>query len=46
MIPSTLLEKWIELDEEGNEVVDEYVGDTLTFSGTPFEVIAYEAYSG
>ena len=42
----TLLEKWIELDEEGNEVVNEYVGDTLTFSGTPFEVIAYEAYAG
>jgi hypothetical protein len=42
----TLLEKWIEADEDGNEVVNEYPGDTLTFNGTPFQVIAYEAYAG
>jgi hypothetical protein len=42
----TIFEKWIELDEDGNEVVNEYLGDTLTFQGKPLEVIAYEGYPG
>ncbi len=42
----TILEQWIEADEDGNEVTNEYPGETLTFQGTPFEVIAYEGYPG
>lgn len=42
----TILEQWIELDEDGNEVINEYPGDTLTFGEKPFEVIAYEGYPG
>ncbi len=42
----TILEQWIELDEEGNEVVNDYLGETLTFQGKPFEVIPYEGYPG
>ncbi len=42
----TILEQWIEADEDGNEVVNEYPGETLTFRGKPFEVIAYEGYAG
>ena len=42
----TILEQWIELDEDGNEVINEYLGDTLTFGDKPFEVIPYEGYPG
>lgn len=42
----TILEQWIETDEDGNEVINEYLGETLTFQGIPFEVIAYEGYPG
>ncbi len=42
----TILEQWIEADEDGNEVINEYLGETLTFQGAPFEVIAYEGYPG
>jgi hypothetical protein len=42
----TLFEQWVESDEDGNEVINEYLGDTLTFGGQPFTVTAYEAYPG
>jgi hypothetical protein len=42
----TLLEQWYELDDDGEWVVNEYLGDTLTFSGKPFTVTAYESYPG
>ena len=42
----TILEQWIESDEDGYEVINEYPGDTLTFGDKPFEVIAYEGYPG
>ena len=42
----TILEQWIEADEEGNEVINDYLGDTLTFQDKPFEVIPYEGYAG
>lgn len=42
----TILDQWIEADEDGNEVINEYLGETLTFQGAPFEVIAYEGYAG
>jgi hypothetical protein len=42
----TIYEQWIESDEEGNEVINEYLGDTLTFGGQPFTVTAYDALPG
>jgi hypothetical protein len=42
----TLLEEWIESDEDGNMVNNTYPGETLTFSGQPFTVTAYDAYAG
>jgi hypothetical protein len=42
----TLYEEWIEEDEDGNMVTNFYPGETLTFSGQPFTVTAYEAYPG
>jgi hypothetical protein len=42
----TIYEKWIESDEDGNEVINEYEGETLTFGGQPFTVTAYDAYPG
>ena len=42
----TILEQWYELDEEGEWVVNDYLGDTLTFSGEPFTVTAYDSYAG
>lgn len=42
----TIYEKWIENDEDGNEVVNEYEGETLTFGAQPFTVTAYDAYPG
>ena len=42
----TLSEEWIEADEDGNVVTNVYEGDTLTFSGQPFTVAAYDAYAG
>ena len=42
----TISEQWIEMDEDGNEVINEYPGDTLTFGDKPFEVIPYEGYPG
>ncbi|MBK8047283.1 MAG: hypothetical protein IPK16_09270 [Anaerolineales bacterium] len=35
----TVYEEWIEADEDGNAVTNEYEGDTLTFGSKPFEVI-------
>lgn len=42
----TILEQWYELDEEGEWMINEYEGDTLTFSGKPFTVTAYDSYPG
>jgi hypothetical protein len=42
----TIYEEWIESDEEGYEVVNQYLGDTLTFGAQPFTVAAYDAYPG
>jgi hypothetical protein len=42
----TILEQWYELDEEGEWITTEYLGDTLTFSGSPFVVTAYDSYPG
>ncbi len=42
----TITEQWYELDEAGEWVVNDYDGETLTFSGEPFTVIAYESYPG
>jgi hypothetical protein len=42
----TIYEQWIESDEEGYEVINQYPGDTLTFSDRPFTVTAYDAYPG
>jgi hypothetical protein len=42
----TIFEKWIELDEDENEVVNEYMGDTLTFGNGPLTVTAYDAFPG
>lgn len=42
----TIYEEWIETDEDGNEVTNQYAGDTLTFNGKPFTVTAYDAYPG
>ncbi|MFO7634971.1 MAG: clostripain-related cysteine peptidase, partial [Caldilinea sp.] len=42
----TILQQWYELDEDGEWVVNEYPGETLTFGGKPFTVTAYESYPG
>jgi hypothetical protein len=42
----TILEQRYELDEDGEWVEAYYDGDTLTFSGKPFTVQAYEGYPG
>ena len=42
----TIYEEWVETDEDGYEVINEYLGDTLTFSGKPITVTAYDAYPG
>lgn len=42
----TLYEEWIETDEDGNEVVNQYEGETLTFGDQPFIVTAYDALAG
>jgi hypothetical protein len=42
----TVLERWVESDEDGNEVINDYLGDTLTFGDRPFTVTAYEAFPG
>lgn len=42
----TLYEEWIEEDEDGNMATNYYTGETLTFSGRPFVVTAYDAYPG
>jgi len=42
----TPFEEWIEADEDGNMVTNQYAGDTLTFSGKPFTVTAYDALAG
>ena len=42
----TISEDRYELDADGQWVVNEYVGDTLTFGGSPFEVTAYDSYPG
>ena len=42
----TIYEEWVETDDDGNEVNNQYLGDTLTFSGQPFTVTAYAAYPG
>ena len=42
----TIYEEWVETDDDGNEVNNQYLGDTLTFSGQPFTVTAYDAYPG
>ncbi len=42
----TVIEQWYELDEEGEWVVNDYLGDTLTFGDMPFSVTAYEGYAG
>ena len=40
------MKQWVESDEDGNEVINQYVGDTLTFGGRPFTVTAYDAFPG
>lgn len=42
----TILQQWYELDEDGEWTVNEHPGETLTFSGKPFTVTAYESYPG
>lgn len=42
----TILQQWYELDDDGEWAVSEYPGETLTFSGKPFTVTAYESYPG
>ncbi|MBO9394754.1 MAG: hypothetical protein J7458_17730 [Caldilinea sp.] len=42
----TISQQWYELDEEGEWTVNEYPGETLTFSGRPFTVTAYDSYPG
>jgi hypothetical protein len=42
----TIIEQWYELDDEGEWMVNEYLGETLTFGDAPFTVTAYEGYAG
>ena len=42
----TIYEQWVESDEDGNEVINQYAGDTLTFGGQPFTVTVYDAFPG
>lgn len=42
----TIIEQWYELDDDGEWVVNDYLGDVLTFGDTPFTVTAYEGYAG
>lgn len=42
----TILEQWYEQDQDGEWVITEHEGDTLTFRGKPFTVTAYESYPG
>lgn len=42
----TIIEQRYELDEDGEWVVNENLGETLTFGDQPFAVTAYESYPG
>lgn len=42
----TILEQRYVADDNGEWVISEQLGDTLTFAGTPFTVTAYESYPG
>lgn len=42
----TIIEQWYELDDNGEWVSGDYLGDTLTFRGKPFSVTAYDSYPG
>jgi hypothetical protein len=42
----TIIEQWYELDDDGEWVVNDYLGDVLTFGDAPFTVTAYEGYAG
>lgn len=42
----TILEQWYVVDENGEWVITEQLGDTLTYTGQPFTVNAYEGYAG
>ena len=42
----TILEQWYTEDAAGDWEITEHEGDTLTYSGKPFTVEAYEGYEG
>lgn len=42
----TILEQWYVVDENGEWVITEQLGDTLTYTGQPFTVNAYAGYPG
>lgn len=42
----TILEEWLDFDRDPDGEFVEYEGGTLAFIGEPFEVVAYEAFSG
>lgn len=42
----TIMEQRYVVDEAGEWIISEQLGDTLTFYGTPFTVTAYEGYPG
>ena len=42
----TIIEEWLDFDQNPDGEYVDYEGGTLTYTGRPFEMVAFEAYAG
>ena len=42
----TIIEEWLDFDQNPDGEYVDYEGGTLTYAGRPFEMVAFEAYAG